>query len=74
MEIVRHSMVKKFVFFTSPTEALIFIGSGNVKVPVTQLEKPTPKTEALQSESNNPPPLRIRLKGFLVFLFMNNYS
>ena len=49
-------MVKKFVFFTSPTEALMFIGSGNVKVPVTQPEKPTPKIDALQSESNTPPP------------------
>ena len=62
-------MVKKFVFFTSPTEAFIFTGSGNDKVPVTQLEKPTPKKEALQSESNNPPPAQNSLKRIFSISF-----
>lgn len=50
--------MKKFVFLTSPTEALIFTGSDDEIDTLIQLEKPTEKQER-KANKLSPPPVNL---------------
>lgn len=64
--------MKKFVFLTSPTEALIFTGSDDEIDTVIQLEKPTEKQERKANKLS--PPVNLHKCFSCLFISLHKFS